>query len=103
MATYELLRQALKDRPRLEGVTPVDIGELPEPLRGSVSRALRVGTTSLSEMVSDLGLDQGEASLLAALLIDKGVLVAAGESPDGDTLYRVNLARRKGRSVPFDI
>lgn len=103
MATYDLLRQELEGWPQREGVTPIDIGDLPEPLREPLQQALRVGTTSLSEMASRLGLDQDQTRHLLALLIDKGFLVAAGESPDGDSLYRINLVRRKERKLPFDL
>ena len=103
MAIYDLLEQALQERPRLEGVTPVNIAELPEPLRASLRETLRVGTISMCMIADDLGLHHDQASRVADLLIDKGFLSAAGESPDGESLYRIKLARRKGRDVPTDI
>jgi hypothetical protein len=103
MAIYDLLQQALEERPRLEGVTPADIAELPTPLRELLRKTMRVGTIALGEMAVDLGLNQGQAGRVVDLLIDKGFLALAGASPDGKCLYRINLARRKGRSVPADI
>lgn len=103
MATFDLLERALEERPKLEGVTPEDIMELPQPLRESMQMILRVGAVSLSEMASDLGLNQDQAGRVADLLIDRGFLAAAGETPGGDRLYRINLAPRKRRRVPTDL
>jgi hypothetical protein len=103
MAIYDLLQQALEERPELEGVTSADIAELPKPLRELLLKTMRVGTVSLAEMAVDLGLNHDEAGCVAGLLIGKGFLAEAGEGPDEEGLYRINLARRKGRSVPADI
>jgi hypothetical protein len=103
MATYDQLRQELSDRPTAEGVTAIDIAELPEPLRTFLKKALRVGVVSLAEVATDLGLDRGEARRLAALAVEKGWLVITEADAGGDSLYRVNLSRRKGRGVPVNL
>jgi hypothetical protein len=103
MALYDLLVQALKESPKLEGVTPADIAELPDPLRESLRETLRVGRISFSKMADDIGLDRDQASLVVDLLIDKGFMSVVREDLEGETLYHINLARRKGRDVPTDI
>jgi hypothetical protein len=103
MVTYDLLLQVLEDSPTLEGVTPADIAELPDPLRESLQEALRVGTISLSKLAGDIGLDRKQARRVAELLVDRGFLTLMTRPSDRKTVYRIRLARRKGRDVPTDI
>ena len=102
MATYDLLEEALEARPSLEGVTPADIAELPEPLRETLRTTLRAGTISSGGLASALGLNQKQAGRVVDLLVEKGFLAAA-EGAEGEAVFRINLARRKGRAVPGDI
>lgn len=103
MASYKLLEKAIEDRPRLPGVTLAEIADLPEALRDSLLKALQSGALSVDGLAGDLELRLEQAVHLAALLADRGFLQATGEDAAGSPMYRINLARRKGRDMPNQI
>lgn len=103
MTDYKQLRQALEERTPVPGITPSDILELPAPLRESIRKMLCAGAASLDELAQDLGFSRQQAGEIATLLVEKGLLVPAGEGAAGDPLYRINLSRRRAREMPPDI
>lgn len=56
-----------------QNLTATDIVSLPEPLRSVLSSAVRAGKINLEDFAKDLRLSRDGASLLAEVLVKKGL------------------------------
>ena len=100
---FDRLQRELKKRYKHEGITPADVMELPEPLRTAMSRMMRKGSMTLSELASELNLERAETRRLGQMLVEKGFLSSSRRTADGEIVYRTHFTHKRGRSVPLDI
>jgi hypothetical protein len=102
VGTFETLRQQLDALPQMDGVSPVDLLELPPTLQVAVRRMLRSGLT-LRELADVLGLPTEQAAQIGDMLVEKGMAICEEIDHDGGTRYRICTARTRGRQVPLDL
>jgi DNA-binding MarR family transcriptional regulator len=100
METFEQLLGEFAQHPVVDGVSPSDLLDLPDPLRTTLNRLLRKGRATLGELASDLQLGTAEAQPVVDLLIEKGFLRADRRAPEDDLTYRVRTRRIAGRMLP---
>jgi GAF domain-containing protein len=82
------------------GVTPMAYLDMPAPLRLALNKTARSGPMTRQAFAAELGLSDDETRQIIALLISKGIVLPAGESPaNGETMYRLRFGRRP-RSRP---
>jgi DNA-binding MarR family transcriptional regulator len=92
---FDDLRQALEQRPKSDGIASSEIVTLPEPLAKALNAMLRKGPRSLTQLAGEFGLSLTETGRLVDLLVGKGILVLEARAEDGETIYRVRLARTR--------
>jgi hypothetical protein len=94
---FEQLLNELAARPAAQGITMVDVLDLPAPLGAALRHMIRAGALPLSELAAELALTADEARALGALLVEKGILIAEAAA-DGEPAYRVRfVVTRRGR------
>jgi DNA-binding MarR family transcriptional regulator len=100
---FDRLQRELKKRSKVEGITPADVMDLPEPLRTAMHKMMRKGSMTLSELAAELKLKTAETRRLGQMLVERGFLSSIEREADGEIVYQTRFARKRGRSVPFDI
>ncbi len=85
-------------RKRKSGVSSLEILALPDDLRQLVNQVMRREPVTLDELVAALHRPESDVHGQAALLTAQGWLETL--EIDGETHYRVHLARRHARSLP---
>src|SRR5262245_17426463 len=96
---FEQLLSELASRPVVQGITMVDVLDMPAPLDGVLRRMIREGALSLGRLAQELALTEEQTRMLGALLVEKGIVTA--EPPDGgDPVYRVRFATARRRPLP---
>ena len=102
MTTFETLKQRLIELDRVNGITPVEILDLPKGLHVAVRKMLKSPMT-LEELASELSLPVEETRQIGDLLVDKGFLQI--EEPIEESLirYKVHFARMRSRNIPLDL
>lgn len=99
---FDRLQRELKKRPKVEGITPADVMDLPEPLRTAMNKMMRKGSMTLSELTAELNLKTTQTRRLGAMLIEKGFLSSIEQEADGEIVYQTRFARKRRRSVSLD-
>ena len=97
------MQQELNKRSKVEGITPLDVMELPEPLRTAMNKLMRKGSMTVGELAAELNIEMVEARQLGEMLVAQGLLSLVEQKADGEIVYRVRLGRTRGRSVPLDL
>ncbi len=102
---FDRLQRELKKLSKVEGITPADAMDLPEPLRMVMNKIMRKGSMTLSELATELRLKTTEARRLGQMLVEKGFLSSTRRKTDGEIVYRTHFAksRKSGRGMPLDI
>ena len=100
---FDRLRQELEQRARSDGIASSEVLSLSEPLSKVLNAMLRRGPRTLSELAGDFPLSTEETRQIAQLLIDQGIFAAETRAEDGETLYRVRLARTRELKAKPDI
>jgi hypothetical protein len=100
---FEHIQQELNKRSKVEGITPLDVMELPEPLRTAMNKLMRKGSMTVGELAVELNIEMVEARQLGQMLVEKGLLSLVEQKADGEIVYRVRLGRTRERSVPLDL
>jgi len=100
---FDRLRQELEQRARSDGIASSEVLMLPDPLSSVLNAMLRKGPRTLGELAGDFQLSTGEMRQIAALLIDKGIFASETRAEDGESLYRVRLARTRELKARPDI
>ncbi len=101
MTTFEALRHQLNGIRQVNGVTPVDILQLPEDLHAVVRKMLK-RTMSAEELGAELLLPADQARAIGDLLVDKGFLQT--ETPvDGAVRYKILFTRMHTHNIPQDL
>ena len=96
---FEQLLSELASRPVVQGITMIDVLDMPAPLDSVLRRMLREGALSVGRLAQELGLTEDQARMLGALLVEKGIMTA--EQPaSGEPAYRVRFAAARQRRLP---
>ena len=91
----------VQELPDLQGITLLNVLELPEPTSGLLKELMRQRLMSQDEFLTLLGLTPAEAEPICALYIEKGYL---REVKQKDTVsYRVRFNFQSGRGLSNQI
>jgi hypothetical protein len=96
---FEQLLSELARRSTVQGITMIDVLDMPAPLDGVLRRMIREGTLSLSRLAQELALAEDQARTLGAMLVEKGI-VAVEQPPGGEPVYRVRFVAARRRPLP---
>ena len=96
---FEQLLSELANRPIAQGITMLDMLDMPAPLDGALLRMIREGALPLGRLAQELALAEEQARVLGALLVEKGI-VTAEQPAGGEPVYRVRFAAARRRSLP---
>ena len=96
---FEQLLTELASRPIAQGITMVDVLDMPAPLDGILRRMIREGALPLSRLAQELALSEEQARALGALLVEKGI-VTAEQPAGGEPVFRVRFAAARRRPLP---
>jgi hypothetical protein len=99
MGDYHRLRKELREWPASNGVTMIDVLNMPSTLSSLVRQMLRNGLTTPAEFGHILNVSQTSAETLAQLFVDKGI-VARQVTDEGLPAYRVILLPAKAHDIP---
>lgn len=91
------LRQAIEEQPAMQGITILDVLQLPEPLGGLLKSLARRGPCPSSVLAAELAVTPDEMRVLGDMMIEKGLLTATEGEADGEIVYRVRLASAQSR------
>ncbi len=100
---FEELYQEISEYPTRDGISQVEIINLPPPLAAVFGKIIRQGSISESGFVADLNITTEQARQLAQLLVSKGYLAATPVDTGDEQRYQLNFNRQRGRRVPTDI
>jgi predicted ArsR family transcriptional regulator len=103
MENFDALLERLAQLEKVNGITPVDILQLPQPLDVVVREMMRKGGMALAELASRLDLSMAETRRLGELLIEKGFLQSEDREESEGVVYKVYLARIRGRNISLDL
>ncbi len=95
---FDLFRQEIESCAATEGVTSLSLMALPENVRRVLNKLIRKGPQTPGALAEEFGFGGAEMRQLADALEAKGFLTAS--APDGETLYRVRLARTRELNPP---
>ena len=98
-AMFEQLLTELAHRPATEGITMIDVLDMPAPLDRALRHMIREGGLSLGRLAQELALAEDQTGVLAALLVEKGI-VAVEQPARAERLYRVRFAAARRRPLP---
>jgi hypothetical protein len=85
-----------------EGISVLDLVDLPAPLRKIMRLMLRKTKLSYYEIVAEVeGFDKGELDQTLAALVKQGWLIRFGE--EESATYKVNLSRKRGSSLDVSL
>jgi hypothetical protein len=96
---FEQLLSQLANRPATQGISMIDMLDMPAPLDAVLRHMLREGPLSLSRFAQELALDERQARALGTLLAEKGI-VTIEELASGEFVYRVRFAVARRRELP---
>ena len=107
MGDSEQLIRELSERPVVEGVTMMDILDLPDSVRPMMKEMIRGSTFTHGEMCEHLAVGANTASQVIDLLVHKGYvqtvdageLAGAADAEEGEPVYRVALSPIRGRPI----
>jgi hypothetical protein len=98
---FDRLQDELERRERSEGVSPLDVLELPEDLRAVLQLIARRGAMTAREVAADTGAELEPTQALLASLEQKGFLRVTDAT--GEPTYKRYLGHRRARTVPLNI
>ena len=105
---FDRLQNELDIRAKEDGITPLDLAELPTPLRRimrKMLRAIELDKNEIGQIFNDLPAEERKEvkNLDDALkiLTKQGWLIALGDG--GNRRYKVNLRRKRGSELAADI
>jgi hypothetical protein len=102
MDDYQRITDALQKIPPVEGITPIDVLSLPDPLGVVIGQLIKRGFMSLPDLTEALKMPSTQARAIGDLLTRKGYLVKEYRSGK-DIIYRAYIARMRKRNIPdFD-
>ncbi|RPI26429.1 MAG: hypothetical protein EHM70_19040 [Chloroflexota bacterium] len=103
MDTFESILQTLDGVSQVEGITPINILELPESLCKALKKLLRIGSMSLNDLANETSLSEDQARIIGERLVQKGYLVVQDAQGGSAPIYRTYFARMRGQNLPLDL
>ncbi len=100
MEKFDSLRQEMEGCPPIDGIVASDIMTLPEGLRPIFNRLVRKSALTVVEFASEFGLTPDQARQLGDGLVQRGYLKSEVRETDGETVYRLRLARTRQLRPP---
>lgn len=102
MDRLESLHNEIADLQPVEGITPLGVAELPEPLNKVLQRMIRQGAMSVDDLAAALEMPVQDAQHVGEHLVTKGYLRTEEQAGEGGTVFRVYLARMRKQNIPLD-
>jgi hypothetical protein len=97
MVDFESLRTKLDDVPKVNGISPMDVLDLPDPLGGIIRRMIREKSMSLPEFAEALDLPSSQAEMIGERMVQKGYF----EKEEHEiVIYKVKYAQKRKRFIP---
>ena len=81
-------------------MTMADLLELSEPLSTTLRKMTIAGSMSMQELASELMLTTVESRQVGEMLVEKGFVSFEQGEGSSKIVYRINLARKRGRDLP---
>ncbi len=100
---FDELCQRIRSTPPCQGVSQLDVVNLPVPLVSVFRKAIRSGSISQADFAISLAFTQQQAAFLANLLMEKGYLSVSKGEIGSETVYKVRFVRKRKRRVPSDV
>jgi DNA-binding MarR family transcriptional regulator len=101
MGIFGRIQGEIEAREKQEGITLADLLDLSEPLRRLMGRITRQGEMTVAAAANHLGESPANARKTLDALVEKGYLER--KQQQGDWVYRVRFARKRGRNIPVGI
>ncbi len=98
---FDRIQADLDQRERMEGLSPVDLLDLPDGLRELVLLLARKGELDLPAIAEAIGAEPEAAGSLLEDLEDKGFVLQ--RDIQGVAHYRTYFGQRRRRDLPVDI
>ena len=102
MEAYEFILQELEKIDPVEGITPIDVLNLPDPLGAVVGMLIRKGAMTLPELAVAMKMEDPQARKIGDVLTRKGFLIKEYRTGQ-DVVYRAYIARMRGRKISIDL
>ena len=103
MIDFEQLISDLHKVPQVDGIVPVDILNLPQPVGKIVRGMVRDKRITAVELGEALELPTEQASVVATILVDKGYLYIVEEESNELAEYKIRFARMRKQNIPIDL
>lgn len=104
MADFDTLRTAVNALERVEGITPINLLDLPPPLNDALRQLTRQSSMTLEDLANVVGLPVDQMLTLAELLVSKGYLTSESQSSTtGNLVFRLYFARMRRRTINLDL
>jgi hypothetical protein len=103
MADFEQLYLAVLDLPTVNGIVPVDILTIPQPLGSAIRRLVRNKTVTAAMLAETIDVTPDEALRLANTLVAKGYLLVVDDDAGGEAHFRINYARVPKHNIPSEL
>lgn len=100
-ALFQRLQEEIELRERTEGISPLDLLDLPPALQHVLTQITRAGQISLTDLATDLALPEEEVLVLTARLVEKGYLREYMRA--GERYCRTHFGRKRERELPLDL
>ena len=97
------LLDQLAKLPKVEGVAPVDVLDMPTHLVRALQATIRHGALTLEQLAVELGLDEAQACRAVDVLVIKGYLEPQQQDATSEVRYRAHLMRVRGHNLGIDL
>lgn len=98
---FDQLYQKIDTCPSQDGISQIDILNLPAPLVAPFNRITRQRKISEPDFAAELGISHPQMQRLGQLLVEKGYLTR--QQVDEETIYQINFAQRHTRCQPVTV
>jgi len=89
----EQFERALQElRVGQEDIRPSDVVVFSEPLRSSLSQAIRIGRISLTDFSKLLGAEREQAQQIISILVERHLFFVSAFTSETDTFYETRLS-----------
>jgi len=90
---FDQLYQKIDTCPSQDGISQIDILNLPAPLVAPFNRITRQRKISEPDFAAELGISRPQMQRLGQLLVEKGYLTR--QLVDDETIYQINFAQHR--------
>ena len=101
---FDELMHALEQVDPVEGVTPIDVLDLPDPLGRVFGHLVRKGWMTSVDLAAEMGLQEYQARQVAELMVRKGFLLKEARDDENQPatrppVYRPYFVRMRKRDI----